>query len=409
VAPSCQSPDADEYPPPADPALVAAAAAALPPAGGGIGVAAGGPLRVVAGYADGALRVWRASDGAMMLSVRHAHEGPIRAVAVLAGGATAVTAGGGGDDASGALRVWTLAPTSAQLAATLLAPREDGQAPGSTAEPAVDASVRALCALDARRLAAACADGGIALWNVPGRTCDLVLRGHVGAVLSLVPLPAAELASGGADGVVRIWGTWDGTCERQMRGHGAPVLSLAAVDAGTLLASGADDGSLRLWSVETGDCLAQMAAHSPSPCLALCELPNGRLASAGGDGGVGVWQPRGAVRDATLQWASAQRGRGLAHPAALLRLGSSHAAAGCEDGSLRLWRAADGDAVAMLLPDDAGGDGGDGYASGELPGVCSLALAGGPPPPGEAPARARCGPARVRDRLWCFAGGSRLC
>jgi hypothetical protein len=382
----------------------------LPPTFGGIGVAAGGPLRVLAGYADGSLRAWRASDGAMLFSVREAHEGPLRAVAVLAGGAIAVTAGGGGDDARGALRVWTLAPTAAQHAATLL-PGGPGAAGGGDASTAVGA-VHALAPLDVRRLAAGCADGGVALWNIPGRSCDLVLRGHEGAVHALAPLPSAELATGGDDGVVRIFGTWDGVCEKELRGHTSPVRALAALDAGTVLASGSLDGCLRLWSVETGECMAALRdAHAPAGVRALCELAGGRLASSGDDASLALWQPRAAGRDASLRWPSAARdAHGATQAVALLRLGSSHAAAGCTDGSLRLWRAADGEAVAMLLPDDVGGDGADEtYAADGASAVTSLALAGGTPPTSDVPARARCGPARVRDRLWCFAGGSRLC
>jgi hypothetical protein len=93
----------------------------------------------------------------------------------------------------------------------------------------------------------------------------------------------------------------------------------------------------------------------------------------------------------------------------VLRLGTTaHAAAACSDGTLRLFRAADGDAVAMLLPDDVAEAGDEGYAGDVAPPLTALALAGGAPPPSDAApsSRAACAP-RVRDRLWCFNG--RLC
>jgi WD40 repeat protein len=248
---------------------------------------------------------------------------------------------------------------------------------------------------------------------VPGRSCDLVLRGASGEVRALAALPSAELAAAGEDRVVRIYGTWDGALEHELHGHNASVGVLATLDGGVQLVSGDDGGALRIWHVEEGVCLATIkAAHAPGRVVALCELGDGRLASAGSDGLLSLWvRPKEGLREVATRWVAAgaagQRRLGAATPAgptAVLRLGTTaHAAAACGDGTLRLFRGGSGEAVAMLLPDDVAETGDESYAD-VAPALTALALAGGAPPPSDAaPARAACAP-RVRDRLWCFAG-----
>jgi hypothetical protein len=409
----------------------------LPPLGGGVGVADGGQMRLVAGYADGSLRVWRASDGAMLARVRRAHAGPVRAAAVLAGGAVLVTAGDnvpapgqakprlagalGDDDEEddlarspdagpaprGALRVWTLHPQSVQLCAMLM---PNGPESGG--------AVTTMAVLDARRLAVATDAGNVAIWNVPGRTCDLVLRGASGGVHVLAALPSAELAAAGEDCIVRIYGTWDGALEHELHGHQAQVTALCPLEGGVQLVSGDSGGALRIWHVEEGLCLATIkAAHCPDRVVALGELGDGRLASAGSDGLLSLWvRPKQGLREVATRWVAAgaagQRRLGAATPAgptAVLRLGTTaHAAAACGDGTLRLFRCGDGEAVAMLLPDDVAESGDESYAQHDVAtALTALALAGGAPPASDAaPSRAACAP-RVRDRLWCFNG--RMC
>jgi hypothetical protein len=306
----------------------------------------------------------------------------------------------------GALRVWTLHPQSAQLCATL-----------TPNGPESGGAVTAMAVLDARRLAVSTDAGNVAIWNVPGRTCDLVLRGASGSVRVLAALPSAELAAAGEDHIVRIYGTWDGALEHELHGHQAPVGALCPLEGGVQLVSGDDGGALRIWHVEEGECLATIkAAHSPGRCVALGELGDGRLASAGSDGLLSLWvRPKQGLREVATRWVAAgaagQRRLGAATPAgptAVLRLGTTaHAAAACGDGTLRLFRCGGGDAVAMLLPDDVE-SGDESYAQHDVAtALTALALAGGAPPASDAAAsRAECAP-RVRDRLWCFNG--RMC
>jgi WD40 repeat protein len=297
--------------------------------------------------------------------------------------------------------VWSLSRSSAQLVGKLI--------PGAHGEGGVAVgAVQALAALDDCNLAAGCADGGVALWNIKERSCEVVLRGHLGPVHALAALPKGELASGGADCGVRIWCTWDCVCQRELRGHSAPVRSVASVDGGTVLASGAEDASLRLWSVASGECLTHVpGTHARARLLALCALPNSRLASAADDAVLAVWQPQAAARDASMRWSSVSARGGPTVVTHLLLLTPAYAVAGCTDGTLRLWRTEDGEAVAMLQADDGGDD--EFAVEVAVAAVTALALAGGGATLHvEERPRANCGPVRVRDRLWCFAGGERL-
>jgi hypothetical protein len=255
--------------------------------------------------------------------------------------------------------------------------------------------VAALAALDERRLGAACACGLLAVWNAAdthGARPDIVCgEGYVLSPLqALQALPCAEVAAAGQDGVVRVWGTWDGALEAELKGHISPVTALACLNQGALLASGAQDGCVRVWLLASGDCLATLTAHVAA-VTALLGMRQGRLASAGADGSLCVWRAEEGTQEHSLRRFP---GGGVA---ALAALDDEHALALGRDGRLRVVLCEDAQPLMEL---------------GEEGGITAVAVAGGAARPlgqqGEAD-RKRCGPVRIRDRLWCFAGGSRLC
>jgi cytochrome c len=201
------------------------------------------------------------------------HGGPVRALAVLEGGALASA---GFDQA---VILWDPASGTARRVLRWHA-----------------GALSTLAALPGGGLASAGEEGRIALWPAGGAEAPVqVLEGHAGPVTALVVAPDGTLASAGWDGTVRIWAA-DGRA-RVQEGHGGPVGALAWGTAG--LASAGADGTIRLWDGAGGRVLAELGL----PQNALAALPGGALAAGGADGFVRILQPDGSLRE----WAADPR------------------------------------------------------------------------------------------------------
>ena len=168
----------------------------------------------------------------------------------------------------------------------------------------------------------------------------------------------------------------------------APGGDAKAGKGGAVLVSADAGGSLRVWDLMTGECTRQL--RSASEVTSLWAAPSGLLLAAASDGTLVLWRAQDGVSSAT----ACVPGGGLA---AVHQLGGfHHALALCLDGRLRVLAARDGTPLLQL---------------GGVEGVTAVEVTGNRPsaPAGGHDARSRCGPMRVRDRLWCFAGGNRLC
>jgi len=196
------------------------------------------------------------------------HGGPVRAIAVTADGASAIT---GSFDSSAIL--WSL---------------DDGAARAVLRYH--DGAVNAVAALEKGRFATAGEDTRIALWEEGGSSPTRVLEGHQGPVVALALSPDGEtLASASWDRTVRLWPLVGGS-PRVLEGHADNVNAVAFLADGTLASAGYDV-TLRLWPAGG----APRVIRLPAPLNTLVALPRDRLAVGGADGIVRVLGRDGAV------------------------------------------------------------------------------------------------------------------
>jgi cytochrome c len=213
------------------------------------------------------------------------HGGPIRALAVSADGATALS---GSFDTS-AIR-WSL---ERDVAVQVLRLHES--------------AVNAVVILGDGRVATAGEDARIGIWTPGNQKPDAVLEGHQGPIVALAASPdGATLASASWDRTIRLWPLAGGT-PRVLEGHQQNVNGVAFAPDGRLLVSAGYDATVRIWQLDEPE--PPLVVTLPSPLNAVVVAPDGEIVAAGADGKVYV-----------LSLAGEQRAAVDASPAAIVAL-----------------------------------------------------------------------------------------
>jgi WD40 repeat protein/tRNA A-37 threonylcarbamoyl transferase component Bud32 len=145
---------------------------------------------------------------------------------------------------------------------------------------------------DGGKLAAACGDGKIRVWNQ--KTSEMVaLPGHDSFVYSVAfsPADSSRLASSGNDGWVRVW---DLKSKRPALARRLPGVKTHAVGMaycvtfspdGKLIAAASEDASVQVWDAATGDLKHRLDGHAlQASCVAYSR--DGRFLATGDWGGV---------------------------------------------------------------------------------------------------------------------------
>jgi cytochrome c len=202
------------------------------------------------------------------------HGGPVRALAVSADGAEALS---GSFDTS-AIR-WSLRRGAAEQVLRLH-----------------EGAVNAVALLADGRAVTAGEDARIGIWTPGKQKPDTVLEGHLGPIVALAVSPdGATLASASWDRTIRLW-PLAGGAPRVLEGHRQNVNGIAFTPDGKALVSAGYDATLRIWPLRGPD--SPLVATLPSPLNAVAVAPDGEIVAAGADGKVYFLSPTGERRGA---------------------------------------------------------------------------------------------------------------
>ncbi len=203
-----------------------------------------------------------------------------------------------------------------------------------------------------KRVVTASSDATLRLWDAQTGELIGVLRGH-GDAFNCVPAftpDGSRLVSGSTDGTVRIWDI--SLVERNglLRGHTSYVYDVSFSPNGEQVASAAWDGTARLWDATTGRPTGLPLKHETGIVNSVAYSRDGRrLATGERYRGVRLWDvaSQKTTRDSGFDPADlGEGGRVSLNPSETLL------AAGCIDGTVRLWDVASGREVARLKGHD---------------------------------------------------------
>ena len=313
------------------PALKAAAEAAAH-ATRGLAFSADNRALAAAGE-DGVVRTYSAETGAALES-RAGHPG---GVAALCFGSDATLYSGGAD---GAAVAWESAPQwslDKQLGT------------GDAASPLADRVTALDFGPDGKLLAAGggvpSREGEATLWDVSGgslvRRFD---RLHSDVVLGLdLSADGSLLATGAADRFVRVSETATGQLLKSFEGHGGHVLGVALHRGGRTIVSGSADNTVKVWDRVGGEQRKAIAGFEKEVTAVRFVGDAEQFVATAGDGKVRLL---GADGKETRSFPGAA---GFVYAAAVTEDGSLVIAGG-EDGVLRAWNVANGQAAAAFAP-----------------------------------------------------------
>jgi WD40 repeat protein len=218
--------------------------------------------------------------------------------------------------------------------------------PGWTVDSAGPAECLAFRA-DGTRVVAA--GDAVRLWDAAGGAQAGILPGRTGHARAVVAdHEGKRIAAAWADGVVTVW---EGTkLLWELTGHKGAVLTVAFGPRPGLLVSAGDDQTIRTWDLAAGK---EAACHSPlgyRATVLAASLSGARLAAGCADGTVRLYE---AGKPGTLpDWADAPALAGHVHgiTAMSFDISGCYLATAGRDGTARIWDLAARAATAVLLP-----------------------------------------------------------
>jgi WD40 repeat protein len=200
-----------------------------------------------------------------------------------------------------------------------------------------------------RRLASGSDDGTVKVWDVATRKERASLRRpdsyEAGWTLVFSPDGMTLAMTGDKSGEIRLWDVARSREPTVLTGHKGFVNDLAFSPDGCTLASAGSDRTLRLWDVPgRRQRMVQEGLNGPARCLAYC--CGGQALASGGDqdGSIRLWDAADGLFRATLPGHASRTGYLAASPD-----GKTLASAD-RTGEVKLWDAASGEEKPLQPP-----------------------------------------------------------
>ena len=199
------------------------------------------------------------------------HGGPVRALAISADGATAIS----GSFDSSAIR-WSLRRNTAEQVLRFH-----------------ESAVNAVAIAPDGRIVTGGEDGKIAIWRPNAAAPAAVLEGHTAPIVALAISPdGRRLASASWDRTVRLWPLAGGAAQT-LEGHQQNVNGVAFTPDGKSVVSVSHDPQVRIWPLDGS---AATIVTLPTPLNSVAVARDGEIVAGAADGRVFFLSAAGEVR-----------------------------------------------------------------------------------------------------------------
>ncbi len=196
--------------------------------------------------------------------------------------------------------------------------------------------------IDAERGVSVSRDRRILLWDLSTGRITRAIHGHEKDVLS-VACHAGNIYSSSDDTTLRVWDLETGR-PRHVFGPFDTESDTCAIDPSrNRVVLGCDDGCIRIFDVTAGEMVAKIDAHEAGIKKVACSPADGAILSAAYDGKIHVWDGASHERRLSLEQRKNKWERSFTWSP-----DGAFVVAGTFDGTVLVWDANDGHAVAEL-------------------------------------------------------------
>ena len=191
-----------------------------------------------------------------------------------------------------------------------------------------ESAVYTISQLDENKLASGSEDKTVKIWDISTGELLHSLQGHKLAVWCVIPISKHLIASSSGDKTIRISPNNNKKCKNSLIGHEEAVWSILLLNNGNL-ASASCDNTIRIWDLNTYKCLQVLKGHD-SYVYSIIQLFNGEIASGSNDGTIKIWE----LSNYKLKKTYSGHEGGVC---SIIQLGNGKIASSSKDTSIKIW------------------------------------------------------------------------